>query len=375
MRLNDLIGAYNASITEIQNLTEMGDIADIENKVSEAEKLKKEIEVLENARALEIKNVINGAITKEKGEDTMQVYNNDILRNLLLNKANEEELAIYNAYTGQKEGVAADGGYLVPETQLEELYQYKRTLTDLTKYCNVINITTPTGSMPLEVLANEKLANLTEGENINVSKVQFGQTKWATKDYADMVAITNQLLQDTNFDIMGYLKVRLGKKSVNTTNAKIIEILKALPNSIEATNAQGLAKLDEAIIKGLDPIFRQDGIILTNQSGRLYLETLTDKNGRPLLTDSYATPGYKEFRGLTLVEVSDALLPNDTTKIPFFVGDMKSLITVFNLKSLELAVSEEAGFMNYTTLIRAVQRFDIKTLDTEAMKYVKIANA
>ena len=29
MRLNDLIGAYNASITEIQNLTEMGDIADI----------------------------------------------------------------------------------------------------------------------------------------------------------------------------------------------------------------------------------------------------------------------------------------------------------------------------------------------------------
>ena len=238
-----------------------------------------------------------------------------------------------------------------------------------------MNITTPTGSMPLEVLADEQLANLTEGENINLSKVQFGQTKWATKDYADMVPITNQLLQDTNFDIMGYLKVRLAKKSVNTTNAKIIEILKALPNPIEATNAQGLAKLDEAIIKGLDPIFRQDGIILTNQSGRLYLETLTDKNGRPLLTDSYTNPGFKEFRRLTLVEVSDKLLPNDTTKIPFFVGDMKSLITVFNLKSLELAVSEEAGFMNYTTLIRAVLRFDIKTLDTEAMKYVKIANA
>ena len=100
MRLNDLIGAYNVLITEIQNLTEMGEIADIENKVSEAEKLKKEIEVLENVRALEIKNVINGAKTKEKGEDIMQVYNNNILRNLLLNKANEEELAIYRAKRG-----------------------------------------------------------------------------------------------------------------------------------------------------------------------------------------------------------------------------------------------------------------------------------
>lgn len=363
------IKEYNALIDEVKNLEKTGDVEKIEKKLTEIENLKNEIEILNKAREVEILETIKN----KKVVNMNKEYDGNILKKMLLNKANNEEIEVYNSYTGQKEGTPASGGYLVPETQLTELYEYKRTLTNLEDFLNVVEVTTPKGSMPLEVLATEKLVDITEGEVIPVSTVQFGQTKWEVRDYGDMMAVTNILLEDVKFNLMGYLKVRIGKKSVNTLNSKVIELLKTLPTPLTATKTTGLETLDEAIIKGLDPAFRYDGIILTNQSGRLYLETLVDKQGRPLLSDSYTQKGVKEFRNLKLVEVSDELLPNEASNVtPFFVGDMKALITKFNLKGLELAVSNEAGFTNNTTLLRAIERFDVKLIDNKAMKYVKI---
>ena len=373
-KLQEKIAFYNALIDEVKALQETDNIETIKNKMAEIETLKDEIEVLNKTRELQIIETLKNSEMKEKkGDKIGRIYDENVLKRMLRNKATAEDLEVYNAYTGQKEGTPSIGGYLVPETQLEELYLYKRSLTNLASYVNVVNVSTPKGSMPLEVLATDKLSDITEGEAIPMSSVNFGQTKWETHDFGDMMAVTNFLLDDTNYDLMGYLKTRIGKKSVNTSNAKIVELLKTLPNPITGAKATGLDTLDEAIIKGLDPVFRYDGIILTNQSGRLYLETLTDKQGRSLLSESYTKPGVKEFRGLILVEVSDELLPNEANNLtPFFIGDMKALITRFELKGLELAVSTEAGFTNNTTVLRAIERFDTKIIDNQAMKYVKI---
>lgn len=367
MKINEKLRIYNALVEEIKKLQEESDIEKLEAKLNEAETLKKEIEVLNKAREFELKEILD---SNSKVNET--VYNQNVLKRILRNKATSEDLRIYNSYVGQKESVLSDGGYLVPEEQLEELYEYKRTLNDLSQYVNVIGVTSPKGSIPLEVLSNDKLTDITEGQTIDISKAQFGQMKWETHDYGDMMSVTNQLLDDSGFDLMGYLKTRIGKKSVNTINSKIIEIIKNLENPLTATKTTGLDVLNEAIIKHLDPTFRYDGIILTNQTGRLYLETLTDKQGRPLLLDSYTNQGVKQFKGLTLVEVADGLLPTEENVALFAVGDMKSLITKFDLKGLELATSKEAGFTNNTTLLRAIERFDIKVLDKDAMKLVKI---
>lgn len=371
-KIQELKMEYNSKIDNIKNLRDENKLEEIREELISLRNLEKNIETLEEVNKLEVANIIT--IKENKGADKMELkqYDNKVLVNLLRKRASAEEVELYNAYTGQKENELTKGGYLVPETQVNKLYEYKRTLTDLSKYVNVVNVTTPKGKMPLEVLANQKLHNLTEGEDIPTSEVNFGQTEWQTSDFGDLMRVTNQLLDDTSIDIMNHLKVRIGKKVVNTVNGKIIDILKTL-TPIEATKTNGLEKLDEAIIKGLDPVFRYDGIILTNQTGRLYLENQIDKQGRPLLTDSYINPGVKEFRGLKLVEISDTVLTNDGNKAPFFIGDMKALITMFDLKSVELAVGEK--FENYTTMLRAIVRFDIKKIDGEAMKFVKIATA
>ena len=58
-----------------------------------------------------------------------------------------------------------------------------------------------------------------------------------------------------------------------------------------------------------------------------------------------------------------------------FVGDLEEFITFFDREGLELAVSTEAGFTKNATYIRAIERFDAKKVDKEAMKYLEIETA
>ena len=63
----------------------------------------------------------------------------------------------------------------------------------------------------------------------------------------------------------------------------------------------------------------------------------------------------------------------NTTKAPVFVGDLSEFITFFDREGLELALSAEAGFTKNATYIRAIERFDIKKVDADAMVYLELA--
>lgn len=128
-----------------------------------------------------------------------------------------------------------------------------------------------------------------------------------------------------------------------------------------------------------------NAILVTNQDGYNHLDSLTDEQKRPLLTESVAMPGAKFYKGKQIVTVSNAKLPsreittkdkdgNDVKEVlaPYFVGDMKEFITFFDRKGYEIAVSTEAGFTKNATMLRVVERFDTKVIDAEAMKLVEI---
>lgn len=368
MKVNELKKEYNEKLEALNGIKDTITTEELGIKLVELKEIKNKIGMLEEIEQLEVKQIIeNKKVLGEKME-----YNGRILNKLIKGTATEEEIRVYNAYTGQKESVPADGGYLVPETQLTSLYEYKRTLNNLGDMVNVVTVKTPTGKMPLEVLVNDKLVDITEGEEIPLSKITFGQTTWQTHDYGDLMAVTNQLLDDAQFNITEYIKRRIGKKSVRLQNEKVIEILKTFEKVDITKKADALDKMDEVIIKKLDPIFRQNGVIVTNQSGRLFLESLTDKQGRPLLVDSYNELGAKTYRGFKVVELTDEVLANDTTKVPFFIGSLNDGITKFDLKGLSLALSQEAGFKQNVVYLRAIERFDIKKIDDKAIVYVTV---
>ena len=94
--------------------------------------------------------------------------------------------------------------------------------------------------------------------------------------------------------------------------------------------------------------------------------------GRPLLTDSLTVPGTKEFKGKRIVVLSNAHLASPEEKLTFYIGDISKAVAFFDRESYEMAVSKEAGFTKNATLMRVVERFDVKSVDTKAVVNVEI---
>lgn len=269
------------------------------------------------------------------------------------------------------EKTGEDGGFLVPIQQRTQIEELKRQLIPLKQYCNVIPVGTLSGSMPLEIDANDELTNFAEMTEINQSSIKFGQVKFELADYGDIIPISNTLLQDEKANLTNYVGRRFAKKAVRTENTKILAELKL------ATKKPGTdyTALVTALNKDLDPAISANAMIITNQDGFDYLDKLVDENKRPLLTNSLTDPAKKMFKGKLIEVMSNEHLKSTGTKLTFYVGDMEEYLAFFDRNAYEMAVSKEAGFTKNATMMRVIERFDIKKVDTKAVVNVEITPA
>lgn len=341
---------------EIAGLQAEGKIDEAHAKLTEVENLRKSIQVQE---ALEEETARNF-----DGTPVVNVEANDIVA---FNKAVLGK-SLTEAENALVERVGEDGGYLVPVEQKTQIEELKRQLIPLKQYCNVIPVGTLSGSMPLEVEANDKLTNFGELTEINQSTIKFGQVKWELGDYGDIIPISNTLLQDEKANLTNYVGRRFAKKAVRTENDAILTLLKT------ATKKTGdnYKVIQTALNKNLDPAIAANAIIITNQDGYDYLDNLEDKNGRPLLKDSLEVAGAKTFKGRLVVVLSNQEFASPAGKFAFYVGDVAEFIAFFDREVYEMAISKEAGFTKYATMMRVVERFDVKVVDNKAVVYVEI---
>lgn len=341
-----------------------------ENKKVEAKALMDEIKELRNEYEIEAalyedekKNVLDSGKKKtpEVKVDPTVAFNKAVLGK----KMTEAEAALV-------EKTDANGGYLVPKEQQTTIKELKRELVSLKEFCNVIEVGSNSGSMPLEVGASDKLTAFAEYTEINNSDITFGQVAFKTDDYGDIIPISNTLLQDEKANLTSFVGKRFAKKATRTENEKIIEVMKT------ATKVPGttIDDITDAIID-LDPAIQVNTRIFTNQEGFKYLKNQKDKDGRPLLSNSISEPTKKELEGHIVEVISDAELPSESKgkKKDFYVGDMYEAIAFFDRDVYEMAVDTSAGFTKNATLMRVIERFDVKKVDGEALKLVQITTA
>ncbi len=345
---------------EIKTLQASGEIEEAHAKLGEMAQLKNAIEVQEAIENAEMDSTPKIAAPGAMVANETVAFNKAVLgRNL-----SEAENALV-------ERVGEDGGYLVPVEQKTQIEELKRKLIPLKQFCNVIPVGTLSGSMPLEVEADDMLIDFGEMEELNQSTIKFGQTKWELKDKGDIIPISNTLLQDEKANLTNYVGRRFAKKAVRTENKDILDLLKT------ATKKSGTdyKAIISALNKELDPAIAADAIIITNQDGYDYLDTLEDKNGRPLLKDSLEVEGAKTFKGKLIIPMANQHLTSPTGGFGFFVGDMAGFVAFFDREAYEMAVSKEAGFTKNTTYMRVIERYDVKKVDSKAMVYVEIKPA
>ena len=254
---------------------------------------------------------------------------------------------------------------------VEERREAKASLIDLV---SVETVTTNKGSRTFKKRSQQKgFTKVGEGGKItSTSTPQFERMDYVISKYAGYLPITNELLEDTDTNIVNIIVEWLGDESRVTRNKIILDLIKTQ----DEVELDGLDDIKKVLNVTLGSAFKSTSVIVTNDDGLQYLDTLKDNDGKYLLQPNPANP--MEMRlsaGATTVPVRvipNADLATTSNKIPFIIGDLKEGIRFFDRKQLTIntsnvaAIGELNAFEEDLTLFRGIEREDCKIRDEEA---------
>jgi HK97 family phage major capsid protein len=262
-----------------------------------------------------------------------------------------------------------DASLLVPKDIQTKILTFMRSQqSDLGEYVNEITVGTLSGSRVLESLDEMTEFPIIEeyGPISEIDNPKFSNIEYKVKKRGGILPLTNELLADSDQNLVAYITNWIGRKAIFTRNTQIINLLKTLPKK-ELAN---FGDIKTVLNVGLDPAISNTSTILTNQDGYNWLDQLVDSQGRPLLQPDITQAGGYLYKGRRIVVVSNRFLPSDTVnaKAPIIIGNLKELIVLFTRKFFELASTKEGGdaWRRDTTEFRAIMRNDIKIWDPAA---------
>lgn len=368
MNLQELLNQINAKKLEVKNLAEQGKIADAKTAKEELVNLQEQYNILKDVVEGEQTGVSTENFAKALAVKIASASGSDAVHDFA-------EAARHGFYTNtMTEGTKADGGYTVPEDIKTKVDQYKKAMFSLESLVDVETVKTNSGKR-----AFQKKAQVTgfkvvaESGKIQATETpQFELLSYDIKKYAGYMPVTNELLADSDANIINTLVKWLGEEDVATKNA---QILAAIGTKAE-TDLKNIDGIKKAINVTLGSAFAGSVTILTNDDGLQYLDTLVDKNGRYLLTPSIQDPAKKVLAvgasTIPIVVVPNSVMATKTNKVPFVIGDLKEAVKIFDREKLSIMTSNTAAvgqlnaFEMDLTLFRGIERFDCKVKDSDA---------
>lgn len=266
----------------------------------------------------------------------------------------------------QRSGLATDGAQaVIPNEVVTPVFEGANAKQNLAQMATVKSISTGSGKYPISIpdptkflATKEELATI-QDVNASVKDVAF-----TAKTYAGKIYLSNELIDDSAIDIKAEVQSQLQQLVLNTDNHNVISLLQTL-SSKKATNVDDLKKIKNTEI---DPaVLGSNGsLVITNQDGYNYLDTLKDSQGRYLLTEDVTAVSGKALFGLPVVVVSNAVLPDVTSQFPVFIGNLPQTIAVFRRQNI---VTNWQQFDSYSQGLAVVYRGDYEFIDKNAMQY------
>ena len=361
---------------EARQLVEAGKLEDAKKRAADAKAMAEQIEIL---RSLEELNAPAAGVpvdSKEAKEQKAEEaeYRKAFMKVLRMKPVTTEERDMLEK-RAMSEGSAADGGLVVPQDIQTRINEFKRTYSDLTRHINIEPVTVPTGSRVYEIVPNlTPFANIAELTDIaEMDNPQVQNVTYSIKDYGGIMHISNNLLQDSDQNIMAWVSRWIARKSVFTRNSLITAIL----NTLDKIDFADWKAMKKALNITLDPMLAAGAIIMTNQDGFQYLDTLTDGMNRPLLKPDVTQPSNQLLFGKPVVIVSNKVLPTTgttTKKAPVIIGDLAETVTMYERQGYLIASTNVGGsaFARNSTDVRVIEREDVKKIDGEAAVYGQV---
>lgn len=349
---------------------------DTEKRIYEAEKADAETKSAEQSAVAE----------QKKSEDTKA----DVIKQF----ADAARAGFPKSMTNKdmSEGTAADGGYTVPEDIVTRIEHLRDAKYSLRQDVNVIPVKTLSGRRTIKQRAQQTgFTNVAEAGKIGKKDTpKYTVLNYTIVKYAGYFAVTDELLEDSDANIVGELTAWIADEARVTDNKLILAEIAATWST--PTNLKDLDGIKKALNVTLGQAFKATSAIYTNDNGLQYLDTLKDGTGNYILQPDPTAPMNMRLRaGGNVVPVRvipTADLPNGTgaasgkTRVPFIIGDMKEAIALFDRKQITIKSSDVAAttdinaFEQDMTLWRAIERLDVVARDTAALVngYIDVDN-
>lgn len=284
---------------------------------------------------------------------------------------------------GLVEGVDADGGYTVPEDVSTKVEHYKDVDYALEADIDVVTVSTNKGSRTFQKKTDvDTFVDIDENGVISneIEAPKFERLSYSIQDRAGFMPVSNDLVNDSDANIMNIVAEWLGKADVATTNAKVLAKV-AEKTQTDLVDINGIKK---ALNVTLGQAYKNGAKIYTNDDGLNYLDTLTDENGRPLLNPDPTAPTKLQLRcGTTVLPIK--VLPNKVFasvegKVPFIIGNLFDYVRKYKRQQMTIKGSDVASigtfnaFAQNMTVLRAIVRDDygVKDVDSIVNGYITV---
>ena len=274
-------------------------------------------------------------------------------------------------------GADSEGGFLCPDEYEHTLVQALTEENQLRSLCTVIR--TESGDRKIPIVASHGTASWVEEEGqIPESDDAFGQISIGAHKVATMIKVSDELLQDSVFDVESYIASEFARRigaaeedafiNGNGT-AKPTGLLHSANGAEVGVTAAGAAiTADEIIdlIHSVKSVYRKKAVFLLNDSTVKALRKLKDGSGQYLWQ-----PGLKEGQPDQLLSyrlVTSAYMPEVASGAkPVLFGDFSSYWIAdrqgrsFQRLNELYAATGQIGF-------RATQRVDGRLVQGEGLK-------
>lgn len=304
---------------------------------------------------------------------------------------NDEQREIYQRRFQAAQGTSPDtaGGYTVPMGPMQQLVEAQKAYGGVVEVANIIDTD---GGNPLPIPTTNDTSNSGAilGENTQVSgqDVTFGSVTLNAYTYTSkLVLVSNQLLQDSAFDLSANLMRWLGTRiarGVNTdlttgngaskptgviTGATLGYTAGGSTTSGETANilSDDLLELEHSV----DPAYRRNASFMLSDAALKVIKKLKDGQGRPLWLSGIAVKEPDTINGYPYIVNQDMAAPAASAK-PVLFGDFMNYYVrrVTGVQVMRLV--ERYADYNQTGFV-AFQRWDGNLVDAgqHPVKYLQ----
>ena len=268
---------------------------------------------------------------------------------------------------GDPEG--SDGGFLVPQDFDNMIHEYEKEYLDLSQFFAVENVRSLSGWRAVEQGKRKALPKITEMGTIGKDdQPKFVKVPYTVEKYGDRLPVSSELLEDNTAGLLRYLSGWFGPKYILTKNTLLLSLLTALETEVTLTAGSEAKELRKALITKLNTAHSMAATLLTNQNGYAEMDGWEDANKRPLLVPNPADPNVYRLSGRRVVYGDNDLIPDESAKMPIYVGNFRALGTLFVRKGIEMAATDVGGdaWATDSYEIRGLCRLDAVTMDKTA---------